>query len=154
MLRAKDLALASPALSFCDRNDGIAIAARMPMIRITTRSSMSVKPLSSFMRLRMVCSIVPPGTGGLGSCLRQIPGRGPLGPLGSGTQLIGTRQMGVEPHGHLVDGLQNRLGPPDPDRGALRALGCSACGGAQRLAGRLRVARGVALAAPAAPRAG
>src|ERR1700730_9372529 len=33
-------------------NDGIAIAARMPMIRITTRSSMSVKPLSSCERWR------------------------------------------------------------------------------------------------------
>ncbi len=40
------------ALLFWLRNDGIAIAARMPMIRITTRSSMRVKPPSSEERWR------------------------------------------------------------------------------------------------------
>src|SRR5665213_2775449 len=44
---ASSLAAASTALLFWLRNDGIAIAARMPMIRMTTNSSISVKPASS-----------------------------------------------------------------------------------------------------------
>ena len=44
---ASSFAEASVALLFWLRNDGMAIAARMPMIRITTRSSMRVKPPSS-----------------------------------------------------------------------------------------------------------
>ena len=45
-VRAVDLASASRALSLWAKNDGIAIAARMPMISITTRSSTRVKPSS------------------------------------------------------------------------------------------------------------
>src|SRR4029450_6705143 len=46
--------LASASVPFClwFRKDGIAIAARMPMIRITTRSSIRVNPLSSWARSR------------------------------------------------------------------------------------------------------
>jgi hypothetical protein len=51
-VRARDFAEASLALLFWLRNDGMAIAARMPMIRITTRSSISVKPFSSSARRR------------------------------------------------------------------------------------------------------
>src|SRR3954447_21861332 len=47
MLRALDLASASWPFFCWPRKAGRAIAARMPMIRITTRSSMSVKPFSS-----------------------------------------------------------------------------------------------------------
>src|SRR5437773_6945831 len=54
-----DLASASLPLLLWFRNEGIAIAARMPMIRITTRSSISVKPLSSWKRWRI--------EGGIGS---------------------------------------------------------------------------------------
>src|SRR5437764_3608978 len=49
-LRASDFALASFALLRWLRKLGRAIAARMPMIRITTRSSIRVKPLSSRLR--------------------------------------------------------------------------------------------------------
>jgi hypothetical protein len=42
--RASSFAEASVALLFWLRNDGIATAARMPMIRMTTRSSIRVKP--------------------------------------------------------------------------------------------------------------
>src|SRR4051812_26742662 len=51
-LRAFDLASASLALVRCDRKTGRAIAARIPMIRITTSTSMSVKPLSRYSRVR------------------------------------------------------------------------------------------------------
>jgi hypothetical protein len=47
MLRALDLALASMAFPRWPRNAGSAIAARIPMMRMTTSSSMRVKPLSS-----------------------------------------------------------------------------------------------------------
>src|SRR5436190_23045198 len=47
MLRASDFADASWPFCCWPRKAGRAIAARMPMIRITTRSSMSVKPFSS-----------------------------------------------------------------------------------------------------------
>src|ERR1700730_617418 len=50
--RTSTFADASLALLFWFRNDGIAIAARMPMIRMTTRSSIRVKPPSSFERWR------------------------------------------------------------------------------------------------------
>ena len=51
-VRASSFACDAVALLFWDRNDGMAIAARMPMIRITTKSSMSVKPPSSLERWR------------------------------------------------------------------------------------------------------
>src|SRR5207248_7405977 len=51
-VRAEVFAAASLALPFWLMNDGIAIAARMPMIRMTTRSSIRVKPPSSFERWR------------------------------------------------------------------------------------------------------
>src|SRR6185295_10733407 len=54
MLRAADLALESWPLERCPRKAGKAIAARMPMIRITTRSSISVKPLCPFLMLSTV----------------------------------------------------------------------------------------------------
>src|SRR2546425_12697701 len=47
---AVDLASASLPLLLWFRNEGIAIAARMPMIKMTTRSSIRVKPFSSWMR--------------------------------------------------------------------------------------------------------
>ena len=56
-LRTRLCAEASFAFWVWLRNSGIAIAARMPMIRITTRSSMRVKPPSSFARLRSRCSM-------------------------------------------------------------------------------------------------
>ena len=62
-VRAISLACASFALVFWFRNDGIAIAARMPMIRITTRSSIRVKPFSSWARRRSLESMDPPGIG-------------------------------------------------------------------------------------------
>src|SRR5436305_3209845 len=56
------LAAVSCAFFFWFRNNGMAIAARMPMMIMTTRSSMSVKPCSfSSMALRSRASIaVPP----------------------------------------------------------------------------------------------
>src|SRR6476661_1645495 len=45
MLRRSDFIAATYALSFVFANFGIAIAARMPMMTTTIRSSMSVKPL-------------------------------------------------------------------------------------------------------------
>jgi hypothetical protein len=57
------LAAASVALLFWLRNDGIAIAARMPMIRITTRSSISVNPRSPRARCRPlpnICLLIGP----------------------------------------------------------------------------------------------
>src|SRR6266550_2641002 len=56
-VRASSFAEESDALLFWLRNDGIAIAARMPMIRITTRSSIRVKPPSSLERWRSRYSI-------------------------------------------------------------------------------------------------
>src|SRR3954463_13319482 len=44
MLRRSDFIAATYALSFVFANFGIAIAARIPMITTTIRSSMSVKP--------------------------------------------------------------------------------------------------------------
>src|SRR5213595_573907 len=44
MLRRSDFIAATYALSFVLANFGIAIAARMPMMTTTIRSSMSVKP--------------------------------------------------------------------------------------------------------------
>src|SRR5579871_6262634 len=55
---ASSFAAASDALFFWLRNDGIAIAARMPMIRITTSSSISVNP-RSFLVLRVSHCIIP-----------------------------------------------------------------------------------------------
>src|SRR3954454_18564910 len=54
--RAPDFAEASSPLPFWFRNEGMAIAARMPMIRMTTSSSTRVNPSSLFSRLRMVVS--------------------------------------------------------------------------------------------------
>ena len=51
-LRASDFAEASLPLFCCPRKTGRAIAARMPMMTITTSSSMSVKPDSSRPRAR------------------------------------------------------------------------------------------------------
>ena len=62
-VRAISLACASFALVFWFRNDGIAIAARMPMIRMTTRSSIRVKPFSSWARRRSLESMDPPRIG-------------------------------------------------------------------------------------------
>src|SRR5207244_12683412 len=45
MLRRSDFIAATYALSFVFANFGIAIAARMPMMTTTIRSSMRVKPL-------------------------------------------------------------------------------------------------------------
>ncbi len=63
-----DLTLASAALSRWLRKSGMAIAARMPMITMTTRSSMRVKPWSFssrdfFRRLSMVFLLIEWGTG-------------------------------------------------------------------------------------------
>src|SRR5213592_13549 len=46
MLRAFDLAEASCPFERCPRKAGIAIAARIPMIRMTTSNSIRVKPCS------------------------------------------------------------------------------------------------------------
>src|SRR3954469_21447067 len=58
VVRASALAFESSPLPFWLRNEGMAMAARIPMIRITTRSSMSVKPSSPLRRLRRVLSTV------------------------------------------------------------------------------------------------
>src|SRR6476620_4684916 len=55
-----DLASASLPLLLWFRNEGIAIAARMPMIRITTRSSIRVNHCSLWARWRRLRSIRPP----------------------------------------------------------------------------------------------
>src|SRR3954471_20659759 len=63
-LRASDLADASLPLFACPRKIGSATAARMPMMRMTTSSSMSVKPAWSS---RVVLSMVDSAAGiGLG----------------------------------------------------------------------------------------
>src|SRR3954463_1436253 len=54
---ATDFASASLPLLRWFRNEGMAIAARMPMIRITTRSSIRVKPFSFWARSRRFRSI-------------------------------------------------------------------------------------------------
>src|SRR5439155_14127263 len=53
-LRRSDFIDARYAFSFVFANFGIAIAARMPMITTTIRSSISVKPL------RFICTTLPP----------------------------------------------------------------------------------------------
>ena len=53
-LRTADLASVSVLLSFWPRNDGMAIPARIGMIRQTTRTSTRVKPLSSVIRVRVL----------------------------------------------------------------------------------------------------
>ena len=64
MLRTSDLAAASCPLERCVRNAGIAIAARMPMIRITTSSSIRVKPRSALRRrLKVLGVMVSEGSG-------------------------------------------------------------------------------------------
>src|SRR6185503_2777760 len=52
MLRRSDFIAATYALSFVFANFGIAIAARIPMMTTTIRSSMSVKPFLLFFMLR------------------------------------------------------------------------------------------------------
>src|SRR2546430_404438 len=52
MIRRPPRSTLFPYSPFFRSKDGIAIAARMPMIRMTTRSSMRVKPLSSCERWR------------------------------------------------------------------------------------------------------
>src|SRR5437762_671162 len=64
MLRASLFAWASQPFLRWFRNTGMAMAARMPMMMMTTRSSMRVKPSSSW-ALRIRASIaIPPGGGG------------------------------------------------------------------------------------------
>src|SRR3954451_8911972 len=77
MFRAFDLASESWPFARWPRNAGRAIAARMPMIRITTRSSIRVKPRSDSMRSRIFRSIVltPCFVGTVGD-----PGRGTAEP--------------------------------------------------------------------------
>src|SRR4051794_8857089 len=94
MFRAFDLASESWPFARWPRNAGRAIAARIPMIRITTRSSIRVKPRSDSMRSRIFRSILItpwlvgfaiqvltevglPGVGGLAATLgRARGGRG------------------------------------------------------------------------------
>src|SRR4029078_4690663 len=54
MLRRSDFIEARYAFSFVLANFGIAIAARMPMITTTIRSSISVKPLRVVLRMRVL----------------------------------------------------------------------------------------------------
>src|SRR5687768_2324152 len=60
MLRRSDFIDARYAFSFVFANFGIAIAARMPMITTTIRSSIRVKPLRVVLRMR-VCLRMPEG---------------------------------------------------------------------------------------------
>src|SRR3954469_23923113 len=110
MLRALDLASASWPFFCWPRKAGRAIAARMPMIRITTRSSMSVKPFSSpLIRWESFRSIVtPPWSLWSGQTPRQPPRWWQLGRL----------QRGEPPHGspgalrpRLATGLPLHRGP-------------------------------------------
>src|ERR1700759_5306298 len=55
-LRRSDLASASRALARWDRNTGIAIAARMPMMIMTTSNSTSEKPSSAATRSPRSCT--------------------------------------------------------------------------------------------------
>src|SRR3954469_18206619 len=75
MFRAADLASESWPFFCWPRKAGRAIAARMPMIRITTRSSMSVKPFSSLLiRWESFRSMVtPPWSLWSGQIPRQPP---------------------------------------------------------------------------------
>src|SRR3954466_1101094 len=83
MLREFDLASASWPFFCWPRKAGRAIAARMPMIRITTRSSMSVKPFSSLLiRWESFRSIfTPPWSLWSGQIPRQPPRWWQLGRL-------------------------------------------------------------------------
>ena len=63
---ATDLASASLPLLRWFRNEGMAIAARMPMIRMTTRSSIRVKPFSLWARSRRFRNML--GTPLIGGC--------------------------------------------------------------------------------------
>src|SRR3954462_8667281 len=63
-LRALDLAEASLPLSRWPRKVGRAMAARMPMIRMTTRSSIRVKPDSSSRSLRSISILLDQGAVG------------------------------------------------------------------------------------------
>src|SRR5689334_11777655 len=55
MFRRSDFIEARYAFSFVLANFGIAIAARIPMITTTIRSSISVKPLRVVLRMRSEC---------------------------------------------------------------------------------------------------
>src|SRR3954454_570888 len=83
MFRAADLASESWPFFCWPRKAGRAIAARMPMIRITTRSSMSVKPFSSLLiRWESFRSIfTPPWSLWSGQIPRQRPRWWQLGRL-------------------------------------------------------------------------
>src|SRR3954471_23366481 len=125
-LRAFDFASASWPFFCWPRKAGRAIAARMPMIRITTRSSMSVKPFSSpLIRWESFRSIVtPPWSLWSGQTPRQPPRWWQLGRL----------QRGEPPHGspgalrpRLTTGLPLHRGPDSywghlstPESGFLR----------------------------------
>src|SRR3954464_7852216 len=125
MLRAFDLESASWPFFCWPRKAGRAIAARMPMIRITTRSSMSVKPFSSLLiRWESFRSIfTPPWSLWSGQIPRQPPRWWQLGRL----------LRGEPPHGspgalrpRLTTGLPLHRGPDSywgqlstPPRGGL-----------------------------------
>src|SRR4026209_2358599 len=78
MLRRSDFIAATYALSFVFANFGIAIAAKMPMMTTTIRSSISVKPFF------LLCTIVqtPERVVGVGGKQRVAGcGKAPAGPF-------------------------------------------------------------------------
>src|SRR4051794_27783383 len=80
-VRAADLASESCARPRWPRKAGSAIAARMPMMRMTTRSSIRVKPFSLWARSRSLWSMwvnPPEGIVGPIGFLRQV--LGPIAP--------------------------------------------------------------------------
>src|SRR4051812_11953971 len=74
MLRRSDFIEARYAFSFVFANFGIAIAARMPMITTTIRSSIRVKPLRVVLRMR-VSLRMPEGVNVLGVALHDSRSR-------------------------------------------------------------------------------
>ena len=57
--RTSDLAAASCAFWRCPKNVGMAMAAKMAMMMITTKSSMRVKPPSPLILLRIFSNMLP-----------------------------------------------------------------------------------------------
>src|SRR3954468_14684182 len=102
-LRALDFASASWPFFCWPRKAGRAIAARMPMIRITTRSSIRVKPFSSLLiRWESFRSMVtPPWSLWSG----QTPRRSPLGGGSAGSGGTSTRESPEALRPRLATGL-------------------------------------------------
>src|SRR5215210_85204 len=109
-LRTSDFAAESCPLERCVRNAGTAMAARIPMIRITTSSSISVKPASP-LRVVLDFRVI---RGGLRR-VRDRPGGGPDGPPpGRAIRAVGPRSYQLPPLQPPPAGSQERAsGEPE-----------------------------------------